>query len=117
MSQNEEEQTLRSRREKLKMLAAAPLIFTLPSGAALASSSSSCVDDYSNILEIKNVTQEDDVLQGKINGKDYIFSHNQGDYYSSQDGQQYVFIQKPGNTGSLVTLSCWASLHPSQNFQ
>lgn len=103
---------MEDRRSKLKAMAVAPLIMTLPNGGATAQSSFSCTGDESNFIKVRNIKKDetDSSMVAKINGKDYIFEHEYGNVYTSETGQSYYLFEESGRSGNLVSQSCWSSL-------
>lgn len=95
------------RRQMLKACVAIPVIYTLPNGSALATTSSSCRADSTVIVQ-KN--RENDLLTGP----DGTVYHPSGDtYVHGQTNEIYYF----DGHSTLVSGSCWTSFEASvQNF-
>lgn len=100
-----------ARRRLLKAATIAPVIFTLPNGAALAATSSTCRED-SVVLELTEQVDGDGNATGNLVGTDEKVYEainpddpNAGYYYDTKK-----FIPEDQNT--LVAESCWSSLNP-----
>ncbi|MEA3639838.1 MAG: hypothetical protein VBE63_07825 [Lamprobacter sp.] len=111
-----------SRRRLLKAAAVAPVIYTLPSGSALAATSTSCLGNEGNI--ITGVTKEMEDVEscdnegncttfsqetGRLKVGDQVFTPT-GNPNEFNDGEQY-YIKYDQET--LVAGSCWNSINLS----
>ena len=99
--------TLQNRRRLLKAAGMAPVIYTLPAGAATAAGSVSCADDGNNILDVDNVEGET-VTAGNVSCE----LGNDNKTCTTDEGVEYVFEEN--NQGGTITAgSCWTSLNPT----
>ena len=108
--------TQAARRRILGATLGAPVIYTLPSGALQAASSSLCEDDLSGNSAIQNVT----VNQNKkvYDGSTEICKLDNNDGTCEYNGRTWVYTgtEPSGNAsgnGTLVTHSCWTSMGTS----
>ena len=103
--------TLQNRRRLLKAAGMAPVIYTLPAGAATAAGSVSCADDEDNVLTVKrsgrNVVSNDETVSCQLPS-----GGGSGDVCTTDDGTEYIF--EGNNQGGEITAgSCWTSLNPT----
>lgn len=102
---NQSHQT--SRRRLLKAATVAPIIYTLPSGGALAASSTTCLGDTDNI--ITSVTKEEETGNLEADGQVFTPAGTDNDNEYHNDGKNYIY---DGNE-TLVAGSCWNSINLS----
>ena len=113
-AQNVNQRHQESRRRLLKAAAVAPVIYTLPSGSALARGSS-CINsndgDNNNIIYgngEKEYDEEDNLLGMYLNGEfyEYAGTDKNGNQKYAKEGQIYIYYEN-----NLWTTSCWSSIH------
>ncbi|WP_201245170.1 hypothetical protein [Halochromatium salexigens] len=110
-----------ARRRLLKAATVAPIIYTLPSGAALAASSTTCLGDSENIITgvTEEVNCDDDGLNCETVLKapdpdNRVFTptgntvDNKDEFHNS--GKDYIYYQ---TDQTLIAGSCWNSINLS----
>lgn len=117
-----------ARRRLLKAATVAPIIYTLPSGAALAANSATCLGNNENIITgIEKQTEEVETCDGLDNCQttiqetgnleapdDRVFTptgntvDSKGEFHN--DGKDYIYYE---TDQTLVAGSCWNSVNLS----
>ena len=107
-----------ARRRILGATLGAPVIYTLPSGALQAASSSLCEDDPANVIQV--TVRNDDTVRNVSGAQTSICTLNDQDSCVI-DGQTWIYQgSSPSGSGAggagngrLVTQSCWTSMGTS----
>ena len=103
--------TLQNRRRLLKAAGMAPVIYTLPAGAATAAGSVSCADDENNVLHVNRSGRNVDQIDGDVSCE-LPAGGGDGSTCTTDEGVEYVFEEN--NQGGTITAgSCWTSLNPT----